>query len=57
MVFDVLKAKSKALFRLRMHRDPLAVRTKQDGVKDMITAWNDLSYTVIEEAWEFRNDE
>jgi hypothetical protein len=56
-MFGVLKAKAKALFRRRLHDDPSAKRTKRDGVADMIRAWENLSNTVIEEAWSYGHDE
>jgi hypothetical protein len=50
-VFGILKAHGKMLF-LRHSTEFVGRRTKQNAVQDLITAWDQLSPTPIEGAWE-----
>ena len=56
-VFGALKATAKYLWSRREATNPGAKRTKIDAVQDMIAAWDTLSQSAIEEAWDIYVDQ
>ena len=54
--FGALKATARKLWRERVTSDPQAKLGKKDAVAALVCAWEHLSQTTIEEAWEISSD-